>query len=129
MGRSMGITTHDGHSRKGDAILGTNHVDDTVLRISKTPVGNTILAGIDFQRLQLIGGQGVLYGQMLIDGGGIVIGRSKGLPGEDHTQTPAFQAQKSHRTGDFMDKMTVYKKHIGTIIDLPDNMGIPYFVK
>lgn len=58
-----------------------------------------------------------------------MICRGKCLLGEHHFQTPGFQTEKSHRAGYFMDEMTIDKQYIRPIRDLPDNMGIPYFVK
>jgi hypothetical protein len=58
-----------------------------------------------------------------------MIGRSKGLFRKQYIQMAAFEAQKSNRTGHFMNEMPVNKKYIGPISDLPDHMRIPYFVK
>jgi hypothetical protein len=42
---------------------------------------------------------------------------------------PTFQTQKRYRAGYFVNEMPVDKEHIGTVLNVPDNMGIPYFIE
>ena len=41
----------------------------------------------------------------------------------------AFEAEKGHRTGDFMNKVPVNEQNVGTFLDLLHDVGIPYFIK
>lgn len=66
---------------------------------------------------------------MLIDGGHIVVSRCNRLLWPEHGEPTAFKTGKGNRTGDFVDQVTVDIQYAGTLVNLFNNMTVPYFVK
>ena len=84
---------------------------------------------IFLQGPELVGREGVGNRQVLVPGGGIVIGSGEGPVRVEHRNTAVLKAQESYRAGDFMHQVPVDKKHVWSIVDTSYHMGVPDFVE
>ncbi len=129
VGGGMRVAANDRHARKGNAVLRADDMNDAVLRIAQSPMGDMVFCRILFQGPELVGGERVRYRQMLVDGRRIMIGRGECFFGEHDIETAGLQSQKGDRTGHFVNKMPVDKEDIGAALDAADGMAIPDAVK
>ena len=74
VGGSMAVSTDDGHSRLGQTCFGTHHMDNSVFGGTDFENRDTVFGTVIFEHRQLPGGLQILYRQMLILCGYIVIG-------------------------------------------------------
>jgi len=85
--------------------------------------------GVPAESIDLVARYFVLHGQMLVDGGNVMIGGGKRFPGTKDFNASASETFKGLGACHFMDVMHVDIQNIGTAGYGLNHMGIPDFVK
>jgi hypothetical protein len=81
------------------------------------------------QLLHLDAGKFLLDGQVLIDGGHIMVGGGDDLVRPENFDTASLQAFESLGAGDLMDKMPVDIEYGGAALDRADDVAVPDLFK
>ena len=125
----MAVAAHDRHSRKRQAKLGADDVNDPLKWMAQVIKLNPEFFTVFSQRLDLVTRQRFLDRKMLVFGRNVVVGSGAGAFGIEDFDPAFAQAVKSLGAGYFMDKMAVDKNGIGMAPGTFDNMAVPDLFK
>ena len=89
MGAGVGVATHDGHTGQREPLLGTYHVDDAIVGVHHTVVGQPKLSRIALEGLHLSPGYRVGYRLVLVVGRDVVVGHAEHLLRSEYLQMAA----------------------------------------
>ena len=125
----MTVAAHNGHARLRDAEFGADDVYDALLPVAKAVEFDAECLAIFRQFVHLKTRQRLADGQVLIDGGHVVIGGGDGLSGPEHRYAALAQSVESLWTGDFVNEVAIYVEHVLPAFDGLDDVCVPDFVK
>ena len=107
VGCGVAVAAHDGGARQRSTLLGTDDVDDALVRVAHRVQGDPELGGVGPHRVDLLGRDRV--GDRLVDVGRrdvVVLGRHGEL-GAAHGAPTQAQAVEGLRAGDLVDEVEV----------------------
>ena len=121
----MAVAAHDGHARQGQALLGTDHVDDAATGVVHVEIGHAELGDVLLQGLDL-------DAQLLVHAAladrrrrRVVVGHGDGGVGPPHRTAGQAQALEGLRAGHLVHEVTVDVDHAGAVVLAMDDVGIP----
>jgi len=128
VGAGMGVAAHQGHARQGEALLGTDDVDDALADIVHGELGETELGAVGIQGLHL--GTRDRIGDALVagDGGHVVIRRRQHRGNAPELAASHLQTLEGLRAGHFMDQVAIDVDQRRAVRLDVDDMGIPELV-
>ena len=129
MGAGVGVATHDGHTGQREPLLGTHHVDDAIVGVHHTVVGQPKLSRIALEGLHLSPRYRVGYRLVLVVGGDVVVGHAVDLSGTEALQSPSAEAVESLRRGDLVTVESVDVQLGGAVGNLLYHVAVPNLVK
>jgi hypothetical protein len=123
----VAISANDGESGLSDAELGTNNVDDALIRTVHVKEAHSRFAAIRGERVKLSGGIGVYDRQKAIFGNGWdgMIHHGEGQIWPADFAACGFQAGKCLRAGAFVNQVTINIKKAGLSGGLVHNVRVP----
>ena len=107
----MAVSTDDGHSRLGQTCFGTHHMDNSVFGGTDFENRDTVFGTVIFEHRQLPGGLQILYRQMLILCGYIVIGAGCDLSRTEYFRAARMKPFESLWTRYFVNVLPVDIEH------------------
>ena len=125
----MAITTNHGHAWLCDSQFWPNHMNDPLVGMIKSIERDAMLLTILSQFIYLESGEFVLYGEMLVNRGDVVVGSGHCMLRSEYADPPLVDPGKSLGTGYFMNQMLIYIEYRRASFNLFHHMGIPDFVK
>jgi hypothetical protein len=128
VGGGVGISASDGGAGLGDALLGSNDVDDALFAGGEVEVGHTEIIRILAQRLHHFRSQRVLRG-VLIDGRDDVVHGGEGALRELHLEPEITEHAEGLGRGHLMDEVRADEELCAAIREGPDVVGVPDFLK
>ena len=125
----MRVTAYDGHARQRQSALRTYDVDNAVLFVHHTEMGQSKLLGIAGQRIHLCLAHRVFDGLVLVVSRRVVVRHTVDLLWAKALQATTAHTFKSLRTGHLMAIESVDIELSGTIFHLLHHVGIPNLIK
>ena len=125
----MAVSTNHGHTGLGDSQFWPNHMNDTLERMIKSIERDSMFLTILSQFIDLKKGEFILNGQMLVNGGDIVIRSGHYILWTEYADPTLVDPRKRLRTCHFMDQVLIDIEYRWTTFDLLYHMGIPDFIK
>jgi len=107
----MAVSTDDGHSRLGQTCFGTHHMDNSVFGGTDFENRDTVFGTVIFEHRHLPGGLQILYRQMLILCGYIVIGAGCDLSRTEYFRAARMKPFESLWTRYFVNVLPVDIEH------------------
>ena len=126
VGGGVGIATDDGHARLSEAVFRSNDVNDTLVPVLETEVGDAEFLGVLFELGNLGGGDGIDDGQAPRRGGGGVIDGAERQVRTADLDAPLAEAAEGLGRGDFVDQMQVDEEQRRGAFALGDDVVIPH---
>src|SRR5690606_27574250 len=125
VGGGVAVATDDGHPRLCKAILRSDHVNDPVLGVAQAVVGEPELPGVPGEGVDLVTGDLVPDGALLLHGGDVVVGRKQRLLRTEYLQSPCPKSRKGLGTGYFMAEVAVDIELRGTLLYCGNHVCVP----
>ncbi len=129
MRRGMGIATHDGHARLGEALLRPNDVHDALADIVHFIIGHAEIAAVLLERFDLDARFLIDDALAAIGSRHVVVGHGESGFGAAHFAAGRTQTFERLRTGDFMHQMTIDIEHAGAVVLAMHQMAVPNLVE
>ena len=127
----MGVTAHDGHTRQRSAVLGSDHMHDTLPLVLEREVSQrTDFADIAVEGLDLLTGNRILNTHFPMIGWRVVVGRCDDGVHAPRLAPGQLEPFEGLRAGDFVDQMTVdVDQRSAVILDVHHVARPQFFVK
>ena len=122
------VATDHRHARQRGALLGPDDVHDALAAVGNVEVGQTILAGVVTQRLDLQTGHRIGDAFLTAGGGHVVVHHRQVGIQAPRRAVCLLQALEGLRTGDLMQQVTVDVQQAAAIGFLTDDMSVPQLV-
>jgi len=122
------VAAHDSHARQGEALLGSDHMDDALARIVQAKLGDAELGAIGVQRLQLQPGQRIGDLAVAVRRRHIVICHRQVGGDAPHLARGKLQALEGLRRGHLVQQMPINVEQAQAAAHFADEMLIPKLV-
>ena len=126
MGRGVGVTTHNRHTRLGEPQLGANDVYHSLVRVTQRMQRHPELRSVLTQRLDLCPRDRVGDGLENVEGGDVVVlGRNRQIRTTNLAPRQP-QSVEGLGTGHLVHKVKVDVEKVALpVLSVPDNVGVP----
>ena len=126
MGRGVGVTTHNRHTRLGEPQLGANDVYHSLVRVTQRMQRHPELRSVLTQRLDLCPRDRVGDGLENVEGGDVVVlGRNRQIRATNLASRQP-QSVEGLGTGHLVHKVEVDVEKVALpVLSMPDNVGVP----
>ena len=128
MCRGVRVATYDGHARERKRLLGTYHVDDTVVLGAHGEVADAKLGAVGSECLHLLAAYRVVDTLLLI-ARCVMVGHGHHMIGAEHADVLVSQCIERLRCGHLVTVEAVDVKLCGTILHLLYYVGVPDLVE
>ena len=125
VGRGVAVTAHDGHPGLGPALLGSDDVDDALVRVTHGEAGDAELGGVVVEYLQLLGRDRVLDRLVDVLGGHVVVGGGHGQVGPADAPPGQAEAVEGLGRGDLVDEVEIDEEEVGLALGRMHHVGVP----
>ena len=122
------VATDHRHARQRGALLGPDDVHNALAAVVDVEVGQTILAGVVTQRLDLQTGHRIGNAVLAAGGGHIVVHHGQVGVQAPRRAVGLLQALEGLRAGDLMQQVAINVQQAAAIGFLTDDVGVPQLV-
>jgi hypothetical protein len=126
--RGVRIAADDRHPGLREALFGAENVNDALFDPVEIVKPDAELAGVFSQRLDLLGGDPVVEGQMTVDRRDRVVERREGQLGPAHAAAGEPQAFEGLRARHFVHEVQIDVKQGGLARFFGDDVRVPDFI-
>ena len=127
VGGGVGVAAHDGHAGLGEAQLGANHVDDTLVGVAQGVQAHAELLGVLAQGVDLSAARDVRDRLINVDRGRVVVLGGDRQVGATHLASGEAQALEGLRTRHFVHEVEVDVEQVGgAVLPLGHDVVAPH---
>ena len=128
VGGGVAVAADDGGAGEGEALLGPDHVHDTLAAVELVVIFDAEIARVLGERLDLERQLGIVDALGAVGGGHVVIDHGERLAGRAHLAPRHAQSLEGLRARDLVDEVAVDIKQAGAVRRLMHQVCVPDLV-